>query len=141
MNSAKKCIVMFVQPFKVTPRTARKITICVNDPGLLAVGCAHCCATCIYVPCCAPRHIGSQGALGLLVYAPYPQIPLLEVVLATGAPRDWKSRVRTLPGSVRVEASAIKHLRARLHCHWHFASQASAYNSTRSTAFTLKHCV
>ena len=60
-----------------------------------------------------------QGALGLLVYALYPQIPLLEVVLATGAPRDWKSRVRTLPGSVSVEASAIKHLRARLHNHWH----------------------
>ena len=62
-----------------------------------------------------------QGALGLLVYALYPQIPLLEVVLATGAPRDWKSRVQTLPGSVSVEASAIKHLYARLHCHWHFA--------------------
>ena len=75
-----------------------------------------------------------QGALGLLVYALHPQIPLLEVVLETGAPRDWKSRVRTLPGSVSVEASAIKHLRARLHdTTGTLPSQASAYNSDSRT--------
>ena len=58
----------------------------VNDLGLLAVGSAHCCTTCICVQRLRPAMFWLnafstlQGALGLLAYALYPQTVLLEAI-------------------------------------------------------------